>query len=154
MGQGFAVIEAARAAARGADLGTVVARAKDVAAKVSLLATIGTLEYLHRGGRIGGAAALLGSVLRIQPVLSLVDGHVGVFAKPRTKSRAIRIMLQQMADRATGHRLHAAILHADVLEEAEKLQEQVAERFECVELTPVMGAHTGPGVLGIAFYAE
>jgi DegV family protein with EDD domain len=159
MGQGFVVLEAARAAADGASLEAVVARAKEVAAKVNLLATIGNLEYLHRGGRIGGAAALLGTVLQIKPVLYLVDGHVDVFAKPRTQSRAVRVMLRQMAKRVNGDRLHVAILHADVPEAAEALRRLIAEQFQCAELyvtelTPVMGAHTGPGVLGVAFYSE
>jgi DegV family protein with EDD domain len=159
MGQGFIVLEAARTAAHGADLDTVTARAEEVAAQVNLLATIGTLEYLHRGGRIGGAAALLGTVLQIKPVLCLADGHVDVFAKPRTQSKAIRVMLRQMAEQVNGRRLHAAILHADVPEEAEALRQQIAEQFQCAELyvtelTPVMGAHTGPGVLGVAFYTE
>ncbi len=159
MGQGFVVIEAARAAAAGADLEGVVTRAEEVAGKVNLLAILGTLEYLHRGGRIGGAAALLGAMLQIKPVLYLADGHVDVFAKPRTQSRAIRIMLERMAQQANGRRLHVAILQADVPEEAEALRQQVARQFDCAELyvtelTPVMGAHTGPGVLGVVFYAE
>lgn len=159
MGQGFVVIEAARAAQAGADLGAIVARAEQVGAKMNLLATIGTLEYLHRGGRIGGAAALLGSMLQIKPVLSVADGHVDVFARPRSQAKAIRAMLDEMAERADGCRVHAAVIHADVLEEAEALRQQIAERFECAELlvtelTPVMGAHTGPGVLGVVFYTD
>ncbi len=159
MGQGFVVLEAARAAASGADLEAVVARAQEVASKVTVLATIGTLEYLHRGGRIGGAATLLGTVLQIKPVLYVADGHVDVFAKPRTLSRALRVMLEQIAERVDGDQLHVAILHADVPEQAEALRQQLAEQFNCAELyvtelTPVMGAHTGPGVLGVAFFAE
>jgi len=159
MGQGFVVLEAARAAAAGTDLSAVLARAKTVASKVNLLATLDTLEYLHRGGRIGGAAALVGTVLQIKPVLYVADGHVDVYAKPRTRSRAIRIMLERMAEQAAGRPLHAAILHADVIEEAEALRQQIAAQFDCAELyitelTPVMGAHTGPGVLGVVFYAE
>jgi len=159
MGQGFVVLEAARAAAAGADLEGVVARAAEVASKMNLLATIGTLEYLYRGGRIGGAATLLGTMLQIKPVLYLGDGHVDVFAKPRTKPRAIRTMLRQMANLADDRPIHAAILHADVPEEAEALRRRVTEQFNCAELyvtplTPVMGAHTGPGVLGVVFYVE
>jgi len=159
MGQGFVVMEAARAAAAGSDLETVIARAKEVASKMHLLATIDTLEYLHRGGRIGGAAALLGTVLQIKPVLYVADGHVDVFARPRTKSKAVQIMLQQMAEQADSRPLHVAILHADAQEEAERLRQTIADQFDCdelyvTELTPVMGAHTGPGVLGVAFYAE
>jgi DegV family protein with EDD domain len=125
MGQGFVVLEAARAAWAGAGLEAVATRAKEVASKMNLLATLDTLEYLHRGGRIGGAAALVGTVLQIKPVLYVADGHVDVFAKPRTKSKAIRIMLEQIGERAGGKPLHAAILHADVAEEAEALRQEV-----------------------------
>jgi DegV family protein with EDD domain len=137
----------------------VAKRAEEVAAKVHLLATIGTLEYLHRGGRIGGAAALLGTILQLKPVLSVTAGRVEVLTRPRTKSRAVRVMLREMAEHVDGRKLHAAILHADVPAEAEALRQEIQEEFNCAELhvtemTPVMGAHTGPGVLGIAFYAE
>jgi DegV family protein with EDD domain len=164
MGQGFVVLAAARAAAAGADPDAVVARAQEVAARMNLLATIGTLEYLHRGGRIGSAATLLGTMLQIKPVLYVSDGHVDVFARPRTLPKALRVMLQQMAERVVGagrtpRPLHVAILHADEPEGAEALRQQVAEQFDCAELyvtelTPVMGAHTGPGVLGVVFYVE
>lgn len=76
MGQGFVVLEVARAAASGASLDQVVIRAQEVAAKVNVLAIIDTLEYLHRGGRIGGAAALLGSLVQIKPIVTVVDGRV------------------------------------------------------------------------------
>ena len=159
MGQGFVVLEAARAAADGADLDTVVARAQEVASKVHLLATIGTLEYLHRGGRIGGAATLLGTALQIKPVLYLADGHVDVFAKPRTQSKATRVMLRQLSQQADGRPLHIAIFHADAPGQAEELRGRIEQEFQCAELyvtemTPVMGAHTGPGVLGVVFYAD
>jgi DegV family protein with EDD domain len=159
MGQGFVVMEAARAAAAGAGLEAVIGRAKDVASKMHLLATIDTLDYLHRGGRIGGAAALLGTLLQIKPVLYVADGHVDVFAKPRTKNKAVQIMLQQIAEQADSRPLHVAVLHADAPEEAETLRQTIAQQFDCAELyvtelTPVMGAHTGPGVLGVAFYSE
>lgn len=158
-GEGFVVLAAARAAAAGADLETVIARAEEVADRVHLLATLGTLEYLHRGGRIGGAAALLGAMLQIKPVLSLVDGEVTVFARPRTQSKAVRVMLEQMASQVDGDRVHAAVLHADLPQEAEELRQTIAARFDCAELhvaslTPVMGVHTGPGVLGIVYYAD
>ncbi len=159
MGQGFVVLEAARAAARGASLDEVLERAEEVAARTHLLFTLDTFEYLHRGGRIGGAASLVGTVLQIKPVLYLDGGRVEVMAKPRTKPKAIRLILQRIAEEAEGHQLHAAVFHADVSQEAEDLRQIVAERFNCVELyvtefTPVMGAHTGPGLVGVAFYAE
>ena len=159
MGQGFAVLEAARAAAAGASVEDVVARAREVASQVHLLATIDTLEHLRRGGRIGGAAALLGTALRIKPVLCLAGGRVDVVARPRTLSKALRVMLQEMADAVDSQRLHAAVLHASAPEQAEELRQRIERQFDCsellvTELTPVMGAHTGPGVVGVAFYVE
>jgi DegV family protein with EDD domain len=159
IGQGFVALEAARAAASGATLDEVVARAEEIASKTNLLFTLDTFEYLHRGGRIGGAAALVATMLQIKPVLYLDDGHVDVLCKPRTKPRALRLILQQIADQVENRPLHAAVFHADALQEAEDLRQRVAERFDCVELylaefTPVIGAHTGPGLLGVAFYPE
>jgi DegV family protein with EDD domain len=159
MGQGFAVLAAARAAQTGLDLEGVKARAERVAGCVNVLATIGTLEYLHRGGRIGAAAALLGSMLQIKPVLCLTQGTVNVFARPRTQAKAIQAMLDHMAEQVDGQRIHVAVLHADVPEEAQALRQKVDQRFDCAELyvtelTPVMGAHTGPGVLGLVYYLE
>ena len=159
MAQGFVVLEAARAAAAGADLDAVVARAEEMAAKVQFYATLETLEYLHRGGRIGGAAALVGSALQIKPIVHLVNGRVEPFAKPRTRRKAIQCMLQALAEYVGDRPIHAAVMQAGAVQEAEEFRQRVAERFDCVELyvtefTPVMGAHTGPGLLGVAFYAD
>ena len=159
MGQGFVVLEAAREAASGAGLDTVVARAEQVSRKVHVYATLDTLEYLRRGGRIGGAAALAGTMLRIKPMVYVSGGTVSAFAKPRTMSRAIRLMLDEMAKEAESLPLLAAVLHADAPDEAQELREMVESSFDCAELyvtefTPVMGVHAGPGVLGVAFFAE
>ncbi len=159
MGQGFVVLEAARAAAGGASLDEVVSRANEVAPKVRLLFTLDTFEYLHRSGRVSGPAALAGSMLQIKPIVCLADGHVEVLARPRTRRKAIQAILAQMGELVGDRPVHVAVSHADVPEEAEELRRRVEEQFHCVELyvtefTPVMGAHTGPGVLGVAFYAE
>jgi DegV family protein with EDD domain len=159
MAQGFVVLEAARAAAAGADLDAVVARAKQMSTRVQFFAVLDTLEYLYRGGRIGGAAALAGAALQIKPILSMVDGQVLPYAKPRTRRKAIRCMLQAVEESVGDRPVHAAVLQAAAEDEAEELRQQMAEAFDCVELyvtefTPVMGAHTGPGVLGIAFFVE
>lgn len=159
MGQGFVVIEAARAAQAGAPLDDVLQRAEEVASRMHLLFLVDTFKYLRLGGRIGGAAALAGTLLQIKPVLCLADGIVNPLAKTRSKPRALRLILETMAERANGRLLHAAIVHVDVPEEADELRKTVADRFQCAELyvtefTPVMGAHTGPGLLGVAFYAE
>jgi DegV family protein with EDD domain len=159
MAQGFVALEAARTAAAGGDLEAVVTRAEEVAGQVRFFAMLDTLEYLYRGGRIGGAAALLGSMLQIKPVVYLVDGRVEPLAKPRTRGRAVDCMLQRMAVEVGGRPVHAAVMQADACEEAEKLRGRLTKQFQCVELyvtefTPVMGAHSGPGVLGLAFYVD
>jgi DegV family protein with EDD domain len=159
IGQGFVVLAAARAAAAGASLEQVVHRAEEMSAKIRFLFTLDTFAYLRKSGRMGGAAALLGDVLQVRPVLYLPQGTVEVFARPRTKPRAIELILQQMAKQPQDRLMHAAVVHADVQQEAEDLRRTVAERFDCAELlvtefTPVVGAHTGPGLIGIAFYTE
>lgn len=159
MGQGFVAVEASRAAKAGASLDEVVRRAEEVASKVHLLFLLDTFHYLRRGGRIGGAAALAGTLLKIKPVLTIADGYVNPLARTRSKASALRLILEEMTARTNGRPLHAAILHADAPEDADELRERVADRFECsevyvTEFTPVMGAHTGPGLLGVAFFAE
>ncbi|MEA3460050.1 MAG: DegV family protein, partial [Chloroflexota bacterium] len=160
MAQGFVVLEAARAAAKGARLEGVTKRAKEMIPKVNLLATLATLEYLQRGGRIGRAAALMGSVLKIRPILYVArDGVADVLEKPRTRAKAVRRILEIAEERVGSRPAHVAVIHADVPREAEKLREEVASRLNCVELfitdfTPVLGTHGGPGVLGLTFWAE
>jgi DegV family protein with EDD domain len=159
MAQGFVVLEAARAAAAGASLEAVVARAEEMTTRVKFFAVLDTLEYLHRGGRIGGAAALAASALQVKPILHVVDGQVQPLAKPRTRRKAVRAMLEAMAEQVGDRPVHAAVMQAAAVEEAEELRKQIEERFDCLELyvtefTPVMGAHAGPGLLGLAFWVE
>jgi len=157
--EGFVVLAAARAAAAGANLEQVVQAAETVIPRVNLYATLDTLDYLARSGRVPGVAALAGSVLDIHPVFNLQRGHVHTMIRMRTKKHAVKYMLERMTEEAQNTPVHAAVFHADAADQAEELRKQVAERFHCVELyvtefTPVMGAHTGPGVIGLAFYAE
>ena len=159
MAQGLVVLEAARAASSGADLSEVVARAKDLSHKVRLLAVLETLDYLHRGGRIGNAAHLVGATLRIKPVLTVHQGKVELVAVPRTKIQAFRRIVQEIERQAHGQAIHAGIFHSDAGGEAQALRERLTQRVKCAELhitefTPVMGAHTGPGVVGVAYYVS
>lgn len=159
MGAGFVTLTAARTAEKGGDLTAVQQAALAIRSRVTVYAMLDTLEYLYYGGRIGKAAALLGVALRMKPILILNQSNVDVLAKPRTCSRAIQAMLDEMARRVDGRPIHVAVLHADAIEAVDALREKIVQNFDCVEVmicafTPVMGAHTGPGLLGIAFYDD
>jgi len=160
MAQGFVVLAAAEAAAAGKNLEQVTREARRVTSQVNLVAMLDTLYYLAKGGRIPKVAAWAGSLLSVKPIMQISQGEVGLLEKARTKPRAVERLLDIMGERIpSGEPVHAAVLHTNVPEEAERLKERVASRFNCVELyvtefTPVMGAHLGPGLLGLAFYHE
>jgi len=157
--QGFVVLEAARAARRGASPQEILERIEYISSRTHLFATLGTLKYLYFGGRIGLAAVLLGSALKLHPILYLKDGIADVWSKPRTRKRAIEELLKIAEQKIDGKKVHIAVMHGDALEEALYLRDELVKRFDCAEIfvtefTPVMGAHTGPGLLGIAFWCE
>ena len=157
--EGFVVQVAVEAAASGKSLNEVTARAQQISAKVNLIATIDTLRYLARGGRIGRATSWASSLLNIKPIIHVVDGDVIPLERPRTRARALGRLVKIMQDRVGGRRVHVNLQHAAAPEEAEALKDDITSRFDCVEtyvtdFTPVMGAHTGPGTIALAFYAE
>jgi len=159
MAAGFVALAAARVAAEGASLEDVVAAAYEVKDRVALYILLDTLEYLYRSGRIGRAASLLGAALQVKPIVCVNDNVVDVLARPRTRSRAVRVMLDAMARRVGERPVHVAVTHADAPAEADRLRRQVEARFDCMELlttafTPAMGASAGPGLVGVAFYPE
>jgi len=160
MQQGFIALAAGRAAAAGGDRQAVVDAARSLIGRVFVFFVIDTLEYIHRGGRIGAAARLVGTVLNVKPVLALTDGHVEVVAKIRTRRKALDKLFSLVTERVSpGDRLHAAVLHVAAPEEGRSLADEVEDRFHPVELVrsecgPVIGTHVGPGTVGIAFYCE
>jgi len=159
MGQGFVVLAAARLAAEGMSLADVMEKAREVISKVQFLAMVDTLEYVVRGGRLSIAANLVRPALRFKPLLSLQKGQLRLLGLARSRDKAIRRLLDLMSAKVNDRPIHAAVFHSDALEEAERLRQEVAERFSCLELyvttlTPVMGVHGGPGVLGVTFYQE
>ena len=159
MAEGFVALAAARAARAGADLEAVVTTAQEVRSKVRFFAFLETLEYLRRGGRVGSAAALMGSAIQLKPVVHVVDGEIAALARPRTRRKATQKMLDIMAAEVADRPVHAAVLHADSIDDAQDVRRRVDDLFDCLELhvtemTPVMGTHTGPGLLGLAYYVE
>lgn len=160
MAMGFMALKAAEAIENGADLAEAAQVARDLITKVRILFVVDTLEFLHRGGRIGGASRLFGSVLSIKPVLTLENGRIDTLEKIRTKRKAIQYMLDYVvADVAGKSEIHAVMLNAVAFDEADaaaaKLQQQLnIENIPHSELSPVIGTHVGPGAIGIAYYAE
>ena len=158
--QGLVVLAAAKAAASGKNLNEAMETAKSTMSRVNLFATLDTLHYLVKGGRVPQAAALVNLLLKIKPIFTLNHGEAHTVALPRTIPSAIKRMLKMMERKVVkGQPLHVAVMHADALDKAVALRNRISSQFDCAELfitefTPVMGVHTGPGLLGIAFYSE
>jgi DegV family protein with EDD domain len=158
MAEGFVALEAARASEAGAGLDEVEARALDVADRGALAATIDTFEFLRRSGRVNALKAFAATTLNVKPVFALRRGSVEQLARPRARSRAIeRVMEEARIGAATGP-LHLAVVHAACPDEARSLAERCESDLDPAEMyvtefTPLMGAHTGPGLLGIAFWS-
>ena len=163
LGLGFIVVAAARAVQEGEGLPGVVAVTEQLIPKINVIFVVDTLKYLQMGGRIGGASAMLGSALKIKPLLHLCDGEVSPLERVRSKCRATERMLEIMAQRLEAKNcdgvLRAAVVHADRADEALELKEQVQSRFQPIELyltelTPAVGVHVGPGTLGLGWYVD
>jgi DegV family protein with EDD domain len=155
MGTGFAVLAAARAAASGADTAQVATAARETAAGARVLFVVDTLDHLRRGGRIGSAAALLGSALAVKPVLHVVDGRVVALEKVRTSSRALNRIVQRAVDAAGSGPVGVAVHHLAAPDRAQRLADQLTARLPDVrelhvsELGAAVGAHVGPGAVGV-----
>ena len=158
MGLGLMVLAAAEMAQQGLEAPEIVQHVSALVPRMNVLFVVDTLEYLHRGGRIGGAERLLGTVLSFKPLLHIHDGRVDALQKARTKRRATARLLDIMEERiGRGKQACIAVLHGDAQEEAVSLRDEIQLRFSCKELhlcevCPALGVHTGPGLVGAAFY--
>jgi DegV family protein with EDD domain len=158
LGLGMMAIAAARLAAQGQDAQAVIQRVERIKQKINVIFTVDTLEYLHKGGRIGGATAFLGSALSIKPILYIKDGRIEPLEKQRTRKRSVARLLKMLEEKVGSDEVHVAILHGNIPDEAHELEQQIRGRFNCVELVtsemgPVIGVHAGPGTLGLVFYS-
>jgi len=153
MGIGMLVLQAARLAQDGAGLDTIVAAIEDARERSRVLFTLDTLEYLRKGGRIGGAQALLGSMLSIKPVITVKEGAVEPVSKVRTRSKALRYVVDHVKERPVEslYVLHAQA--ADVGDFVAMLEPIVADaQIVVAEIGPVVGVHTGPGTIGATWF--
>jgi DegV family protein with EDD domain len=158
LGFGMMAIAAARVAAQGQDAKAVIQLVEEIKRRINVIFTVDTLEYLHKGGRIGGATAFLGSALSIKPILYIKDGRIEPLEKQRTRKRSVARLLKIMEEKVGSDEVHVAILHGNIPDEAHELEQQIRGRFNCVELVtsemgPVIGVHAGPGTLGLVFYS-
>jgi DegV family protein with EDD domain len=159
MVHGWSAIEAARAALAGRSLVDVVAVAKEVAAKGMMIQTADTLKYLYMGGRIGRAQHLVGTLLNIKPLIGMEQGVIVALGQARSRTKAYQEMVELMAKRVGwGARIKIGYTHVAALEEIAKLRALVEPKFDCVEvivtqLSPALGVHTGPGTVGVCFFA-
>jgi DegV family protein with EDD domain len=155
MALGFAVIDAARRAREGASAAEVQSAAAETVDRTRTLFYVDTLEYLRRGGRIGTAAALLATSLSVKPLLQMVEGRVVALEKVRTSAKAIARLVQLAADTAGSSPVDLAVHHLDAPARAHAVVEQLraaipdVRELHVAELGAVVGAHLGPGVIGV-----
>ncbi|MFI2235299.1 DegV family protein [Streptomyces chrestomyceticus] len=154
MALGFCALAAAEAAETGGSLDEAVAAAEKRAEQTSAYFYVDTLDYLRRGGRIGAAQALLGSALAVKPLLQLAEGRIDLLEKVRTASKAIARLEEIAVERAGEAQVDIAVHHLAAAERADALAERLRERvpglaeLHVSEVGAVIGAHTGPGLLG------
>ncbi|MBN1177950.1 MAG: DegV family protein [Anaerolineae bacterium] len=158
MSQGWAAIEAARAAVGGLSIDSVVEKASLVARKGMMLQTADTLRYLQMGGRIGRAQHLVGSLLNIKPIIGMQNGIIMAVGTARSRKKAylriVELIHQQVGEGAC---IKVAFTHVAAAEQLDQLRERVLENFECIEvltspLSPALAVHSGPGTVGVSFF--
>ena len=161
MGLGFQVLIAAQAAEEGMAMDAILERVHRTRESMKFVFSVDTLEYLHRGGRIGGAARLLGTMLNLKPLLTIEDGRVEPLEKVRSRQRSLKRMIEIAEQHLAGRTPTAlAIMQADTQqEEVDMVAAWVKERLRPAEiytvaLSPVVGTHSGPGTIGIGYYTE
>jgi DegV family protein with EDD domain len=160
MAHGFQVLAAARAANNGASLAECKRIAEDARDRSGVIFVLDTLEFLHRGGRIGGAKRFVGTLMNIKPILALEDGTIITLDQVRTQKKALERIVNLIVERTKGHKnIQLATLHANNPETAQFILDEVAKRLPLAEkvfaeLSPVLGTHAGPGAVGLAYLVD
>lgn len=155
MSLGLLILAASALASGGSDAQAIEAKVLEMRAHVQTYFSVATLEFLRRGGRIGRANALLGSVLQVKPVLCIRDGLVTPLERVRTFERALNRVVELTREVDRGHGVCVIVGHADAEADAERISrelEPIAETLMIQPLGPVVGAHAGPGVVGVGCY--
>ena len=155
MSLGLITLAASSLAAGGADAAAIEAKVVDMRSSIQTYFSVATLEFLRRGGRIGRASALLGSVLQVKPVLCIRDGLVTPLERVRTFERALNRVVELTREVDRGHGVCVIVGHADAQADAERIGREldsIADTLMIQPLGPVVGAHAGPGVVGVGCY--
>ncbi len=158
MGLGLIVLAAARAVKEGRGKEEILELVNDLIRKTRIYFTVDTLDYLQKGGRIGRASAWLGTLLNIKPILMIEEGMVTPHSKVRGRGRSLERLLEIVEEETgPGQCVQCAVLHGNDLDTLMKLHERAQARLKCreiiiAEVGAVVGAHAGPGVVGIAYY--
>ena len=159
MGTGWPLLEGIKAAEAGQSFDEVEKTIRQGMEKAGVLLMVDTLEFLHRGGRIGGASRFLGTALNLKPILEVQDGAIEPLERVRTKKKAMDRLVSLVEERIAGRSpSRVAVLHANALEDATQLLEDVKSRLNpeqavVTDVSPSVGTHTGPGTLGICYIA-
>ena len=156
MQMGYVAIEAAKAAAAGKSMEEVIDVCTSVINNSRFLFTPDTLDYLKKGGRIGGASALLGTLFQIKPILTVCDGKTTVFTKVRTKKKAVDTLVTTLVNDLQGKELGGVIVHHincqdEGLSLAAKIKKQLGVDVQIDTIGPIIGLHVGPGSIGVAY---
>jgi DegV family protein with EDD domain len=159
MSLGFQVVHAARAAVDGASLEECKQIAEKAREHVGVVFAVDTLEFLHRGGRIGGASRFLGAALNLKPILEVKDGKIEAIERVRTRKKSLNRLIELVDERLSGlEPVRIASLHANAYQDAQYLLDTSIVKFNPVEtvfseVSPVVGTHAGPGTVGLAYCA-
>lgn len=157
MAMGFQVLAVARAAQEGASMADCKALAEKARANTGVYLTVDTLEFLHRGGRIGGAQRFLGTALSLKPVLVVEGGRIEPVERVRTRTKALDRVVEIVAEKCAGKSpVHIATLHADARNDAQYLLDKITPLVNPVEtvftdVSTAVGANAGPGTVGLAY---
>lgn len=160
MGLGFLVLEAAKVIKETGDMKAAIKKVKTVRKSMSAMFVVSTLEYLRKGGRIGKVEGTVGTLLNIKPIIAVNDeGVYYTVSKGRGFKRAVDTMVEEIKKRYEGKKISLAVVHGAQLEGAKKLLSSLKEKLNITtayitSVSPVLGMHTGPGLLGIIAFEE
>lgn len=158
MGTGLMVLEAARLVQLGKTKEEIITEVEKLKGSMRLIGVIDTLEYLHKGGRIGKAQALLGFLLNVKPLLVFRDGELDSLGKARGRGKAWQMLIEYMKEEIKSQdTICLSIMHAQALEEAKRVEGMMRDNFSCQEILltcmgSTIGTHLGPGIVALAYY--